>query len=120
MIAYLVADLVWDSRVRSAAAAAGVQVRRIRSWSDLETLLADPGVTLALIDLEADGAEEVLSHAPELARMGVESVGWGPHVAEDLLVRARQAGIQQVMPRGRFSQCLPRIMGSAGEHGQAG
>lgn len=120
MIAYLVADLLWDSKIRSAAAAARVPVRRVRSWSDLQALLTGPGVRAVLIDLEAEGAGEVVFHARELAERGVSSLAWGPHVAEETLEQARRAGIGHVIPRGRFARDLPAIVASAGGSGQPG
>ncbi|MCL4222622.1 MAG: hypothetical protein KJZ65_14780 [Phycisphaerales bacterium] len=110
MLAYLVADLMWQSRVTSAARAAGLPARRVRSWDETRTLLQDGLVRLVLVDLTDSSAEEILSRSPQIVESGVRLIAFGPHVETEALDQARAAGAE-VLSRGALSRRLDEIMG---------
>lgn len=111
MLAYLVADLMWQSRVTSAARAAGVPARRVRSWDETRTLLESGSVRLVLVDLTDPAADEIVSECPQIVEKGVQVMAFGPHVDTQALDRARACGAE-VLPRGALARRLDEIMGT--------
>lgn len=109
MLVYLVADLMWDSRVSAAARAAGVPARRVRSWDQIRASLEQGAVRLVLVDLTDPGADEIVSRTPEIAETGARVTAFGPHVETEALDRARACGAE-VLPRGALSRRLDEIM----------
>ena len=107
-IVALVLDLMFASKVRGMAPAATIA----RTADDLMAAVG-PGTRLVLVDLQAGGALDALR------RLGREShdarvVAWGPHVMEDALAAAREAGADDVMPRGAFVRALPELVSGIG------
>lgn len=119
-VAYLVTDLLWDSRIRSTARARGTPATRVHGWSDLEPLLASGRIGLVLVDLEHPAGGEIVDQAGAIDAAGADLVVWGPHVAADLLARARAAGVGQVLTRGAFAQRLESILGALAGAGNGG
>ena len=115
MVLYSAADLVWATRIKSLADDLGVSCRPARNASMLRDRLGDSDVRALLIDLEApDRAFELLdllrgSEAGDRER-SVKIIAWGPHVAVDLLARARESGADEVLTRGAFSSALPDLL----------
>jgi len=106
-IVALVLDLMFGARVRGAAPDA-VLAR------SPETLMeaVGPSTRLVLVDLQAPGATAALESLGD-RREGVKVVAWGPHVMEDALEAAREAGADQVLPRGAFVRALPGLVAEA-------
>lgn len=107
-VAALVLDLMFASRVRGAAPEAGIA----RTPGALLAAVG-PGTRLVLVDLQAAGALEAIrgvvqrSPAPRV-------VAWAPHVLEDVLEAAREAGAE-VMARGAFVKALPGLVAEASD-----
>lgn len=111
MLAYLVSDLMWDSRISAAARASGVPARRVRSWDEARALLETGGVRLVLIDLTDPAGDEIVAQTPAIADFGARVTAFGPHVETAALDRARACGAE-VVPRGALSRRLDEIMGT--------
>ena len=109
MILYLCADLLWATRVKSAAADLGISARPVRSVEMLEARLADSDVRGLIVDLEAGavGIELIGRMAEEGA---IPVVAFGPHVATAALDAARQAGATRVLTRGAFANGLGEVL----------
>ena len=103
----ILTDLVFQSKIREAAAQAGVTV----AWaSDASHPPAGPW-DLILLDLDLIAA----STADALARLqracpGVPIVGYCSHVAAQLQHDARAAGCQRVLPRLALARELARLL----------
>lgn len=110
--AYLVNDLLWDSRIRAAARAQGASAVRVHAWSDLDRMLGSGDLGLVLVDLEHPSAGQLVAQTKTILAAGVQVVAWGPHVASDPLAQAREAGIGLVLTRGAFAQRLESILKS--------
>lgn len=108
-IAALVADLMFGARVRGAAPDAVLA----RSPQALVEAVG-PATRLVLVDLQAAGAKEALEMLADRPA-GVKVVAWGPHVMEDALEAAREAGANEVLPRGAFVKALPGLVAEAVE-----
>ncbi len=102
-----VRDLIFSSKVVSAAKAGGVAFKVVR---DASKLLDVPGNRL-IVDLNVPGAIQIASDWK--AKFGGKVVGFVSHVAEETIDQAKQSGIDQVMSNGSFSARVDQIvMGS--------
>ncbi|MEZ6139448.1 MAG: hypothetical protein R3B84_02650 [Zavarzinella sp.] len=104
MIYLLSDDLIDSSRIRGFGAAQGESITVCKTIGQLsECLKSQPGHLIAdLTHPEWDG-EQILSQIPENYFL----IGFGPHVAAELLRKARQVGCKKVMPRSQFFEELP-------------
>lgn len=109
MIAYLAADLIWATRIKSAAEGMGVSARPVRSLEMLEARLADSPVRGLIVDLDAP-PEVAMALIRRAKEAGLRTVAFGPHVATDLLEEAARAGATTVLPRGAFAAKMGEIM----------
>lgn len=97
-------DLMFLSKVTASARAAGVAVQVVRDPSVLPAL-----GTRLLVDLNQDGALEAA--ASWKAATGGAVIGFVSHVDTATIDRAKQAGLDQVLPRSRFTAELARLLG---------
>jgi hypothetical protein len=114
LILYCAADLLWATRIRATAEAAGVPSRPARDMAMLEARLADSPVRGLIVDLEAPAALNLArrlrdDRASERDR-AVRLVAFGPHIAVESFEAARRAGVERVMARSAFDRSLPAIL----------
>jgi len=109
LVAALVEDLMFLSRIREAARGAGVEVRAVRT---VEAVLqaARDGAQLVLLDLDSprlpwSDALAALSDGPSPA-----TVGFFGHVHAETGQAAAAAGCTLVLARGAFVQRLPALL----------
>lgn len=115
MILYLAADLLWASKIKGNAEAAGVPARPVRSLDMLEARLADAAPVALILDLDKpDEAMAMLARlrGPSASPVdrAVRILAFGPHVAKDLLQAARDAGADAVLTRGAFDHDMTGIL----------
>lgn len=95
-------DLIDGSRVTATARSLGYEMRQVRTLDQAIQLAEGHDITCVLIDLQTCPdvglAIDRFSTVPRLPRM----VGYGPHVAAELLRKAREAGCDPVLPRSKF------------------
>ncbi len=110
----LVDDLMFLSRIREAARAAGIEMTSARATAALLEA-ARAGARLVVVDL--DGARvpwrdalAALRADPALRELPV--VGFLSHVRGDLAEAARAAGASRVLARSAFVAELPRLLGA--------
>lgn len=104
----LVRDLIFASRINLTARDIGVEVKLLR---DEAKLAAEIGRRL-IVDLNQHGALDAAIEWRK--RTGGEVIGFVAHVDADTIRRARDAGIDQVLPRSRFVTELSSLLrGSA-------
>ncbi len=115
MILYLAADLLWASKIKGTADALTLACRPVRSLEMLEERLADSPVAALLVDL--DKPEEAMAFIARLrgasaspAERAIRILAFGPHVAKQALQAARDAGADEVLPRGSFDHDMANIM----------
>jgi CheY-like chemotaxis protein len=108
----LVDDLMFLSRIREAARAAGIEMASARATEGLLAAARD-GARLVVVDL--DGARvpwrealAALRTEPGLRELPV--VGFLSHVRGDLAEAARAAGASRVLARSAFVAELPRLL----------
>src|SRR4051794_40758281 len=100
----LVRDLLFASRITSAATEAGVRVRIVRDGSKLVEI---EGRRL-IVDLNAAGFLEAAAEWKR--RTAGEVIGFVSHVDEATIARSRSAGIDRVLSNGGFTSLLPTLM----------
>jgi DNA-binding NarL/FixJ family response regulator len=107
-ITALLSDLIFESKIRATAKAAGVDVSCTR---DAKAALQAASSGSALI-VDLDGTADALSlvRAVKETRPDAPIVGFLSHVQVELASGARAAGIDEVMPRSRFTEQLPEIL----------
>ncbi len=112
MLLYHAADLIWATKIKSTAEAVGLQARPVRNPQMLKDRLSEGPVAALLIDLESpEIGLDLIRQVRELAPNPRPRVlAFGPHVAKDLFQAARDAGSDEVMPRGAFDHGLPEIL----------
>jgi CheY-like chemotaxis protein len=108
----LSADLTVMSRVQGAAAQNGVNTRVVSSAAALDERASGEPATLLIIDLSAPQLD-VRSIVERFRTMSPEGriVAFGPHVHEQRLAAAREAGCDEVVSRGQFFAQAEAILG---------
>jgi CheY-like chemotaxis protein len=106
-----VTDLLFDTRIRTTAAALGVPYGKAATPAKLDNLLETYGPKLVIVDMEIVGmsAKECIRRAKSCpARPTV--LAYLPHVRQDLAQAAAEAGADVVVPRSKFSTELAQLL----------
>jgi CheY-like chemotaxis protein len=112
-VVLLTSDLTVVSRVQGAAARRGATLRTAGSQQQALDACQSQPVEMVIIDLampslDVGGVVDQL-RAGESAAARI--VAFGPHVHEERLAAARQAGCDEVVSRGQFFAQLEGILG---------
>ena len=109
----LVDDLMFLSRIREAAKAAGVEVKAARAVAGLPELTE--GARLVLIDLDSPRlpVSEAVAALKDRTSGGLQVVGFFSHVHGERARQALAAGCTRVLPRSAFVKELPALLASA-------
>jgi two-component system sensor histidine kinase and response regulator WspE len=115
IIAMVVDDMFFASKIRSTAEAAGGKVETVRSIDGLREKARDNPPGLVIIDLNSNRlnpieAVQLLKSDPNLRQIPI--VGFLSHVQVDLQRAAQEAGCDYVIPRSIFSMRLAEIVGN--------
>jgi DNA-binding NarL/FixJ family response regulator len=115
MVIAVVDDLLFSSKIRAVAQAAGGAVTFARSGAAAVEAAKDPAASLAIVDLEGRAGKsiEVIRLLREAAGPGLRIIGYGSHVNVALLESAREAGCDQAMARSAFVAALPSLLAPA-------
>ena len=113
MILAVVDDLMFTSKIRATAKPLGVSVVFARSSDAALAEMRKEGPALVIFDLNNPRTDPLGTVAemkldPTLA--SIPTVGFVSHVQTDLIDRARQAGIDEVMARSAFTMQLAEIL----------
>lgn len=105
-------DLMFASRIESAAARLGARCDTVDDAAQAGTKLADAKYSLMICDLTAPGpVADLIAALPDAADEGRPRViAFGPHVQTARLEEARAAGCDEVLTRGRFDATLDEIL----------
>ena len=108
-----VGDLFFASKIRGAGELAGAEVVFVRDGEGLAKKVEEGAPSLVILDLEAEKFDPLATverlKSSERTR-GVRVVGFLSHVETELQRRAKEAGVDLVMPRSAFTQRLPDIL----------
>ena len=99
-------DLIFSSRVRSAAQRAGLQFRVAGNLPEDDT----ESIRFVVLDLSTRSklTGEIAVQCNERCP-SAKLIAYGPHVQVDKLSKARESGIETVMTNGQFNNLLPQI-----------
>lgn len=95
---------MFSSRIMNTAQSLGAAVKLIR---DPNKLADEPGRQV-IVDLNQEGA--IAAAADWKESHGGPVIGFVSHVDVEIIELARQAGIDQILPRSRFVQILPELL----------
>ena len=113
MILAVLDDLMFSSKVKSAAAAIGRPVAFARSAEKALEAMRQTTPALVIFDLNnprIDTLAIVAAMKADPALAGVETIAYASHVHVDLMQAGRAAGISAVMARSQFTQQLAEIL----------
>ena len=113
MILAVLDDLMFSSKIKTAANQLGVDLRFSRSLDGaLETMRKNP-TTLVLFDLNnqrLDPLAIVSAMHADPALASIPTIGYASHVQTDVINAARQAGVGEVLARSAFTAQLGDIL----------
>ncbi len=99
-------DLLFTSRVQSAAQRAGRPFSLLGKWP--ETWTTDPAWIIVDLATRSGASTEIAQQA--VAKIpGAMTIAYGPHVQPARLSKARQDGFASVLTRGQFDAALPTL-----------
>lgn len=116
MVIVGVDDLMFSSRISTAAKASGVEIRFARSPQAIVDAVRATSARLVILDLNSQRVsplEAVAALKADAALAGTPTVGFVSHVQADLIAKARQAGVDRVMARSAFVVELPELLRGA-------
>jgi hypothetical protein len=100
-IAVLAANLLDRDRIERVLSARGLRMQPIRGAEGVA------GHAVVLVDLTDPAADATITAA---AQHGIRVIGFGPHVDEFAMVRARSLGATAALARSRFFHELPDLL----------
>jgi hypothetical protein len=114
-VVYLIADMLFSSKVREVAKTTGVSVQGTRDPAAFAA--AARGAKLAIVDLRLPAALAALDALG--AEIGgtasaVRTVGFIDHERTDVMEAARAKGCSDVMAKGQFANALPKLLAALG------
>lgn len=97
-------DLMVVSHVQGAAARTGATIRAVSNLQLADESLRDESAELVIVDLGSPTVdlETRIAQLKSETRLPPVLVAFGPHVHEDRLAAARDAGCDVVLSRGQF------------------
>ena len=113
MILAILDDIMFTSKIKTAASQLGVAVTFARSADAARAELAKATPSLVIVDLNGARTHPLdivrsIKANPELA--AVPTVGFVSHVQTDLIDAARRAGVDEVLARSAFTAHLAQIL----------
>ena len=106
-------DMLFASKVRGTAEQLNVTVDFAKTADALFDAAKTDVPSLVILDLHNERCDPFAAAArmkEDEQLRGVPLVGFFSHVRTDLLERAREAGVDHVMPRSAFTKRLPEIL----------
>ncbi|MBI4544462.1 MAG: response regulator transcription factor [Gemmatimonadetes bacterium] len=117
----LVADLIFASRIRGAAAAASTEACVSSRAEEVLAWARAAAPRLVLVDLNAAAADPpaLIARLKESGAAELRVVAFASHTDKSAIEAARRAGADRVLARSAFLQALPKLLAEARGHGEA-
>ena len=116
MVLAMVDDLMFASKIKTAASQLGVAVTFARSSAAALAAMKDSAPALVILDLNnprTDPLGTVAAMKRDPATASIRTVGYASHVQVDVIDAAREAGVDEVMARSAFTSKLTEILKAA-------
>jgi PleD family two-component response regulator len=113
MILAVLDDLMFSSKIKTAANQLGVDLRFSRSLDGALDTMRKNQTTLVIFDLNntrIDPLAIVAAMKEDPALAAIPTVGYASHVQTDVINAARQAGVGEVLARSAFSAQIGDIL----------
>jgi PleD family two-component response regulator len=113
MIVAVLDDLMFSSKIKTAAHQLGVPVTFARSADAALAEMRKTPPTLVILDLNNARTNPlgiVAQMKKDAALASIPTVGYASHVQTDVINAARQAGVTDVLARSAFTQQLAEIL----------
>jgi DNA-binding response OmpR family regulator len=104
---YLIADLMFATRVEDVAKHLGYRAVVLTPDDDVQALLARESPRLVIVALDADNWANVVHVAK---KFDVPVLAYGSHKNVEQMVAAKNAGCDEVVARSRIAAELPNLM----------
>jgi CheY-like chemotaxis protein len=108
----LMDDLFFQMKLAETAKQLGVEVK-VASNGDALLGLLESQPKLVVVDLNSRSQPVQTIEKLRQTNKDIRVVGFLSHVQQDLALRAKAAGCDEVMPRSSFTQNLAAILGAA-------
>ena len=115
MVLVAVDDLMFSSRISTAAKAVGAAIRFTRSVEAVVNAAREAAPALVIIDLNAARVQplEILAALKgDAALAAIPTLGFVSHVDTPTIEAARRAGVDRVLARSAFVEHLPALLGA--------
>lgn len=106
-------DMFFSSKIKEAAKKTNIDFQIVKNTEGLIQSLKNAPPKLILVDLNSNKfnpLDLIKDINSESILQGVTTIGYLPHVEEQLKKEAIEIGCDLVMPRSRFSRELPQIL----------
>ena len=113
MIVAVLDDLMFSSKIKTAAQQLGMRVVFARSSESALAEMRKSPPSLVILDLNnprTDPLGIVAAMKEDAALAKIRTVGYASHVQTDVINAARQAGVGDVLPRSAFTLQLGDIL----------
>ena len=114
MVLVAVDDLMFSSRISTAAKAVGAAIRFTRSVEAVVAAAREASPALVILDLNAARLQPLAILAAlkgDASLAGIPTLGFVSHVDTPTIDAARQAGVDRVLARSAFVEQLPALLG---------
>jgi CheY-like chemotaxis protein len=118
MILAVLDDLMFSSKIKTAATQLGVPLTFARSSAAALAEMRKAAPALVILDLNnprTDPLGIVSAMHADGALSAIPTVGYVSHVDTDVITAARQAGVTEVLPRSAFTMQLADLLKRAGK-----
>jgi CheY-like chemotaxis protein len=110
-VLFLSSDLVFSSRLAGAGVRLGVSVSAVSSIDAAVARVHGDSVSLVILDLSAPNVDPQTAVARlRESRSNLPIVAYAPHVHEDRLRAAADAGCNGVLTRGQFDHQMEELL----------
>jgi len=107
----VLSDLIFETRIRTAAEARGRPCRAVRTIAQLQAELSQGTAALVIVDMEVGGLRPEEAVACCKQRQPAPTViAFYPHVQTRLAEAATAAGADLVLPRSKFHERLGDLL----------
>ena len=113
MILAVLDDLMFSSKIKTAANQLGVALTFARSAEGALTAMRNAAPSLVIFDLNNARTNPlgiVSAMKQDAALAAIPTLGFASHVQTDVINAAREAGVGEVLARSAFTQQLPEIL----------